>query len=64
MLESEPDKFVYYCIGNGDPAFPCGPAITILDPRTTPAETDLAIGITEFLLQIPPPYFTAMVVGD
>ena len=46
MFKTQAFKFINDRIGDGDLAFPYGPTITIFNTRATPAETNLAIGVS------------------
>ena len=63
VLKSVSTKTVYYTVGNCDPAFPVGPAITIANACTAPANTDVSVAIAGFFLKITFPETAGVVKG-
>ena len=64
MLEAQALEVIDHGVGDGDFTLPRRPTVTIFDARPTPAETNLALGIAKFLLQITAPDFARVIERD
>src|SRR6266704_4524507 len=63
MFETTAGKGIDRAVDNADCASPLRPAIAVGNTRAAPAHADAAIGVAGFLLQVPTPDATGMVVG-